>query len=333
MNIPSNRLGSVLVRQNIINMPASSRSFVLESLNSQRKQKKPLKSNLKTSTASSSKSQKASTSSAAASKASKVRAEELDWKKLSTDSYEGGTFDGDEGGMLLLEEVDGVDIQWEEDQAGNKKAVLLVSLFCSQHRSEYAKAPYQKSKNAVALSNRQAQKRKRAHEEDIVRDDSEDENQDEGVSATANEEMDDATEFKSAFPDSEDEDDVAGGLSDIEVKQEDDEDQAVSGDDLEAVAKPSTKKAKAAKAEKTIQTPPSLHERIKDITFDEELLPGWKDQALHPLLKKSLFALGFSRPSDIQAKAVPVGIQPGKDVVGVAETVSMIVRAGLSVRR
>jgi hypothetical protein len=110
-------------------MSASSRSFVLASLNSQRKQKKPLKSSLKDSTASSSKSAKASTSSSnAATKASKVRAEELDWKKLSTDSYEGGTFDGDEGGMLLLEEVDGVDIQWEEDEAGRKKAVLLVSL-------------------------------------------------------------------------------------------------------------------------------------------------------------------------------------------------------------
>jgi ATP-dependent RNA helicase DDX24/MAK5 len=134
--------------------------------------------------------------------------------------------------------------------------------------------------------------------------------------------MGDATEFKSAFPDSEDED-VAAGSSDIEVKQEDDEDQAGSADELEAVTKPSTKKAKAVKAEKTIETPPSLHERIKDITFDEDLLPGWKDQALHPLLKKSLFALGFSRPSDIQARAVPVGIQPGKDVVGVAETVSI----------
>jgi len=138
--------------------------------------------------------------------------------------------------------------------------------------------------------------------------------------------MDDVKDFKSAFPDSEDED-VAAGSSDIEVKQEDDEDQANSADEPEAVSKASTKKAKAVKAENTIETPPSLHERIKDITFDEDLLPGWKDQALHPLLKKSLFALGFSRPSDIQARAVPVGTQPGKDVVGVAETVSRRFRA------
>lgn len=52
------------------------------------------------------------------------------------DSYEGGTFDGDEGGMLLLEEVDGVDVQWEEDEAGRKKAVLMVRPLLSWLRKE-----------------------------------------------------------------------------------------------------------------------------------------------------------------------------------------------------
>jgi hypothetical protein len=182
------------------------------------------------------------------------------------------------------------------------------------------------SKQVAPISKRQAQKRKRAYEEDVVRDESEDEvngdSDDEAVTALNDGETDDPTEFKSAFPDS-DEEDVVAGSSDIDVKQEEDEDQADSMDDLEEETKSTTKKGKAVKADKTIVSPPSLHDRIKDITFDEDLLPGWKDQALHPLLKKSLFALGFSRPSDIQAKAVPVGIQPGKDVVGVAETVSV----------
>ena len=113
-----------------------------------------------------------------------------------------------------------------------------------------------------------------------------------------------------------------GAESYVEVKQEDNEDESVEQDikpDVKAVS--SSKKAKAAVTE-TVPQPPSLHDRIKDITFDEDLLPGWKEQKLHPLLKKSLFALGFSRPSDIQSKAVPVGLQAGRDVVGVAETVS-----------
>lgn len=115
-------------------MSSSSKSFVLSSLIAQRKQKKPLKSSLKASGGSTSKTQASSSTPKA--KANKIRAEELDWKKLSVDSYEGGTFDGDEGGMLLLEEVDGVDVQWEEDEAGRKKAVLMVRPLLSWLRKE-----------------------------------------------------------------------------------------------------------------------------------------------------------------------------------------------------
>ena len=115
-------------------MSGSSKSFVLSSLIAQRKQKKPLKSSLKA-PAGGSNGKTAASSSTPRAKANKVRAEELDWKKLSTDSYEGGTFDGDEGGMLLLEEVDGVDVQWEEDEAGRKKAILMVCT-CEHIRME-----------------------------------------------------------------------------------------------------------------------------------------------------------------------------------------------------
>jgi hypothetical protein len=37
----------------------------------------------------------------------------------------------DEGGVLLLEEVEGVDVRWEEDEQGRRKAVLMVSRFGS----------------------------------------------------------------------------------------------------------------------------------------------------------------------------------------------------------
>jgi ATP-dependent RNA helicase DDX24/MAK5 len=128
--------------------------------------------------------------------------------------------------------------------------------------------------------------------------------------------------FQSAFPPSDDEDMEAGMTdSDVEVKQEEDEDDSIEPDVKPETKATSTKKAKASTADAVVQ-PPSLQDRIKDIKFDPDLLPGWKDQPLHPLLKKSLFALGFSRPSDIQAKAVPIGLQEGRDVVGVAETVS-----------
>lgn len=43
-----------------------------------------------------------------------------------------------EGGMMMLEEVDGVDVMWEEDGKGGKKAILVVSqrsLQCWKHAS------------------------------------------------------------------------------------------------------------------------------------------------------------------------------------------------------
>lgn len=47
---------------------------------------------------------------------------ELDWRSIETPSSV-SLLDG-EGGMLMLEEVDDVDVQWEHDGKGGKKAVL-----------------------------------------------------------------------------------------------------------------------------------------------------------------------------------------------------------------
>lgn len=74
------------------------------------------------------------------------------------------------------------------------------------------------------------------------------------------------------------------------------------------------------------------------------LLPEWKDLPLHPLLKKGLHKLGFTKPTEIQKQAIPMAIngtstssddvdagsdvemesapKRSRDVVGVAETVS-----------
>lgn len=179
----------------------------------------------------------------------------------------------------------------------------------------------------MPLSKRQAQKRKR-EEQDIVREGSDDDESVGGFESDDEGQTIDATgsAFESAFPPSDEEMDAGLEDSDVKVKQEEADDVSSEEDvkpDIETASSKKTKKSKAEAAETVVQAP-SLHDRIKDIIFDDDLLPGWKDQNLHPLLKKSLFALGFSRPSDIQAKAVPIGLQEGRDVVGVAETVRTI---------
>lgn len=50
-------------------------------------------------------------------------ADSLVWKSLpaSVSSLDAS------GGMMMFEEADGVDVRWEEDGKGGKKAVLVVS--------------------------------------------------------------------------------------------------------------------------------------------------------------------------------------------------------------
>jgi hypothetical protein len=63
-------------------------------------------------------------------------------------------------------------------------------------------------------------------------------------------------------------------------------------------------------------------------SFPPDLLPSWKplSDKVHPVLLKSLYELGFWRPTDIQKKSLEVllGTEEGgkRDLVGVAETVS-----------
>lgn len=57
-------------------------------------------------------------------------------------------------------------------------------------------------------------------------------------------------------------------------------------------------------------------------SFADSLLPLWTEFPLHPLIKRGLHKLGFTDPTEIQKRAIPVALQSGKDVVGVAETVS-----------
>jgi superfamily II DNA/RNA helicase len=53
----------------------------------------------------------------------------------------------------------------------------------------------------------------------------------------------------------------------------------------------------------------------------ENLLPAWHPFALHPQLYAALYSQNFVNPTPIQSQAIPKA-SSGRDVVGVAETVS-----------
>jgi leucyl aminopeptidase (aminopeptidase T) len=57
----------------------------------------------------------------------RIRADELPWKTVNTSTLPG--MDGG-GGMMMLEELDGVGVEWTEDAEGRKTARFTVSLSC-----------------------------------------------------------------------------------------------------------------------------------------------------------------------------------------------------------
>lgn len=56
-------------------------------------------------------------------KNNRLKAEALKWRAIETS----GAMLDEGGGMMMLEEVDGVGVEWEEDGDGGRKAVLVVS--------------------------------------------------------------------------------------------------------------------------------------------------------------------------------------------------------------
>ncbi|KAJ8585683.1 ATP-dependent RNA helicase [Rhizopogon salebrosus TDB-379] len=78
----------------------------------------------------------------------------------------------------------------------------------------------------------------------------------------------------------------------------------------------------AADTEYEADVPSSAYSElvIPSVLFDSEsLLPHWHVFGLHSHLSQVLHSRGFTTPTPIQAKALPVALE-GRDVVGVAET-------------
>ncbi|EJU05616.1 P-loop containing nucleoside triphosphate hydrolase protein [Dacryopinax primogenitus] len=54
-------------------------------------------------------------------------------------------------------------------------------------------------------------------------------------------------------------------------------------------------------------------------SFDEYLIPEWQLFPLKNQIKRSLHGLGFTKPTEIQSRSIPIALQ-GRDIIGVAET-------------
>ncbi|KAJ9109741.1 hypothetical protein QFC19_001971 [Naganishia cerealis] len=221
-----------------------------------------------------------------------------------------------EGGMMMLEEVEGVDVMWEEDGKGGKKATLIEAKPKKTKQIASKAEPSQKQKVDQVISDVKPNKAKnnKRKRSDIENDSTNVESVGIDVDVAKNQEGDEdlSNEVESA----------TGDHAAAAVNEDAEEDDDVAPD------------------AKSIST----FERAKDVTFNDALLPEWKKIPLHPLLKKGLHKLGFSKPTDIQRQTIPVAInglpvstkeeteddetdaeeekaqRKTRDIVGVAET-------------
>ncbi|WWC58365.1 uncharacterized protein I303_100905 [Kwoniella dejecticola CBS 10117] len=228
---------------------------------------------LKRTSASSSKMKRRNKSSSSHSQASgskprqRLAPNELKWKTVNTPSFSG--IDGG-GGMMMLEELDDVDIEWEEAENGRKVARFVAKEETSRKGQGKGKG---KGKATVEL---EAPTSEIGDKGDDVKDDEEGIVDEDALDEEAEEQEED-----DAFPD-------FAALAQEDIDEEDEE---------------------ADQAGEVEEEP----------AFDDALLPEWKDVALHTSLKKAFLAAGYVRPTDIQKRAIPAGLN-GRDVVGVAET-------------
>ncbi|WVF66002.1 hypothetical protein IAT40_000740 [Kwoniella sp. CBS 6097] len=195
----------------------------------------------------------------------RLAAESLKWKPVHTSSFSG--VDGG-GGMMMLEELDDVGIEWEEDDGGRKVARFVAS------------------ENKRKGKGRASAEARPIVEEDLVEDGrlsdvEEGVDEDEQVESEGAEDV--GEEEEGEYPD-------FTGIAAQDLNDEDEE--------------------SIAESEGEVEDEPE---------FNDALLPEWKDINLHSSLKRAFLASGFVKPTEIQKRALPAGID-GRDVVGVAET-------------
>ncbi|KAI9500950.1 P-loop containing nucleoside triphosphate hydrolase protein [Coemansia spiralis] len=217
------------------------------------------------------------------------------WKKVAVPTYIAGP-DDELGGMVGLEEIEGVDCVWEEDETTGGR----ILKFCKAQKEDSAK---QKQKGKAA--------RKQFHSAspaDDVSDAKDDQGDDDAFYSTINWDdfvlIDDYSDKKAE----------KGELISIGDRiRESNLDDADNSSDGITLAQNS--EADLALSQNRMDVD-SDDDNIEDPKVD---VSSWKNFGLHPTLLRALKHLGFSNPTEIQSKTLPESLA-GRDVIGAAET-------------
>ncbi|KAK9893420.1 P-loop containing nucleoside triphosphate hydrolase protein [Cystobasidium minutum MCA 4210] len=202
-----------------------------------------------------------------------VPASKLPWRASKDANYDFDDFQAGEGGMLELEEIDDVDVVWEERPDGSKTVKFKVREDLLEQQDDDAQEDFEVDEDDVELDGEDAE---------------------EWTGFSQPEQEDSATE------------DAA-----VETASPADEEEAQP---VASTSKPIKEIAKL------------LAHQDYEQPFDDAVLPGFKDVHLLPSLKRAIYSLEFSKPSEIQEEVLSTVLQDDtfevkqKDIVGVAET-------------
>ena len=222
----------------------------------------------------------------------RLAANSLKWKTVKNTASFAGIDEG--GGMMMLEELDDVGVEWQEESGAKIARFVAVEPKKSKGKAKEQEPEAEEVDDDAASVTSSA-------------DISFEEVDDDAASVTSSADIsfeevdveDDNAVSEEDGLDSEDEEVVA----DMEDEIEEEESEA----ELEV--------------EESFNGESSSSLLIICRSYTDALLPEWKGIDIHTSLKRALLGMGFVKPTEIQARAVAPG-SSGRDIVGVAETVS-----------
>ncbi|KAJ2817161.1 ATP-dependent RNA helicase, partial [Coemansia furcata] len=206
----------------------------------------------------------------------------LEWKSVSLPTYIAGA-DDEIGGMLSLQEIDGVDCTWEDDEDTGGR----ILKFCKPHANKRDKKR-SKVTPKVDLDEEEDEEEELDNFYDTV-------NWDEFVL------VDEYSEEKAA----------SGELVSIGERLRSAEAEAEEVSDVDPIDDP------PAQADDDDED--DVGYPVEDVEDPDLDVSAWEVYGVHSDLLRALKHLGFSSPTEIQSKTLPQALS-GRDIIGAAET-------------
>ncbi|PWN54370.1 DEAD-domain-containing protein [Violaceomyces palustris] len=242
-------------------------------------------------------------------------------------------FDENDAGFMGLQEVEGVEVVYNDDQRGNRLVKFNV---LDQDPLSVPLTPQSQAKGKGKGKGKEEEVQDGEAEEELPFQDFGSDEQEEEI---ASQPVDTRGRLEEKDAAREEE---GGNEEEEEEGEEEEEEGKAEGKGAESDAEDDGEMDDAELAEAFSKAKSFMMDQDSDSeeddSFDSDLLPHWADHDLHPALKRALHLLKFTRPTEIQSRSLPLAMgtaatdsegegQPGhrvhpkkRDVIGISQT-------------